>query len=626
MRYYQIAMIWVVLSFSNFTLRAQNMMDIDSLKIQMQKQVDDTVKVKTINHIINYYMYRDIDQAKNFAHKQLKLAEKLDFLSGKALANYQLAVVNDNLEELDSAGFYYHVSLEQARQLNNPIYLSKAYHGLAIMEFHQGNLDKADSLGSLNLEHCLAHQDTMGAALAYDFRGTIFQNRGYYAIALTYVLEALKLLKPLGDSIRIADAMNHLATLELNFGNFKNSIEYNSRALTIYRAYDDHYFQAQALNDIGVSYKSLGENEKALDYFYQSIEKAKTAKVTSLHAASLNNIGAIYTSLNQPGKAIESLNESIKLSTSINAKRRIAIAQNSLAETYLLLKQPGKALAITDEVIAYATTSGNNSIQRIALKHRSEAFEMLGQSNNSLQSFKKFKSLSDTILNKEKVQKIEELRILHDTEQKEAALALQKEEINTLNEKTKVERLNKSIFAGGMGTFVMVSGLLFFGFRQRMKKNRIEQEKQIALYEKEIEYKKKELASQTLHLVQKNVFIQELKENLENLKDSPEKFKMEFRRIATLLKKENASDKNWETFKSYFVDVHKNFDDKLRQYGDITENEIRLAAFLRMNLTTKEIAAILNVMPDSIFKSKYRLKKKLGLAKETDLGDFLNTL
>jgi len=51
-----------------------------------------------------------------------------------------------------------------------------------------------------------------------------------------------------------------------------------------------------------------------------------------------------------------------------------------------------------------------------------------------------------------------------------------------------------------------------------------------------------------------------------------------------------------------------------------------LAAFLRMNLTTKEIAATLNVLPDSILKSKYRLKKKLELDKETNLTSFLNTL
>ena len=94
-----------------------------------------------------------------------------------------------------------------------------------------------------------------------------------------------------------------------------------------------------------------------------------------------------------------------------------------------------------------------------------------------------------------------------------------------------------------------------------------------------------------------------------------------------LLKKESAEDKDWEIFKSYFTEVHNNFDIKLKNiYADINEKEIRLASFLRMNLSTKEIATMLNVLPESVSKSKYRLKKKLNLDKETDLNNFLSTL
>jgi DNA-binding CsgD family transcriptional regulator len=230
-------------------------------------------------------------------------------------------------------------------------------------------------------------------------------------------------------------------------------------------------------------------------------------------------------------------------------------------------------------------------------------------------------------LNLEKIKEIEELRIIFQTEKKEAELALQEEEINTLNAKAKVDKLTKGLYAGGMASALALSGLLVFGYRQRIKKNKVQREKQEAIYKQEIAHKKKELASQTLHLVQKNTFIQELMENLENIKNSPEKFKMEFRRMVMLLKKENASDKDWEVFKTYFAEVHNDFDQKLKTiYPDISEKEIRLAAFLRMNLTTKEIAATLNVLPDSILKSKYRLKKKLALDKETDLSEFLNSL
>ncbi len=603
----------------------QNLLDIDSLLTLYPTQTD-TTQLRTINHIVNYYMYRDIEQAQSFAYLQLQRSDSLGDPTATALAHYQVAHSHYNLDQLDSARHHYVLSLELGKEVDNAIFISQAYRGLAILEFSQGNLDETDSINSLDLAHCTAQQDTMGMALARDFKGTINQNRGYYAIALTHVLEGLRLFELIGDSIRIADALNHLATLEYNFENFDQSIAYNQRALRIYEVYEDHYYQAQALNDIGVGYKSLGLFEEALDFFERSIHQAQVAQVSAIEAAALSNIGGVHLKLDDPVKAIEFLRQSIQMSESINAQRRIAIARNQLAEVYLALNNPQQALSLSRQVIDYAEATTSLSIHSLALKHGSRALEMLGQTASALELFREYKTLSDTILNKEKVKTIEELRVIHETEQNEAALALQDEEIRSLNAQARADQQTKRLYGGGMVAFFAISGLMFFGFRQRMKKNRIEREKREALYHKELEHKKKELASQTLHLVQKNVFIQELKDNLEQMRESPEKFKVEFRRIVTLLKKENASDKNWEIFKSFFVDVHNDFDKKLREMGDISESEMRLAAFLRMNLTTKEIAALLNVLPDSILKSKYRLKKKLGLAKDTDLVPFLNGL
>jgi len=141
------------------------------------------------------------------------------------------------------------------------------------------------------------------------------------------------------------------------------------------------------------------------------------------------------------------------------------------------------------------------------------------------------------------------------------------------------------------------------------------------MFQQELAFKKKELTSQMLHLVQKNTFLQEIKEKMEAIKSSPDLFKIEFRKIVSMLHRQSAEDETWEVFKSYFTEVHNDFDQNLKAIApDITENDIRLASFLRMNLTTKEIASLLNVLPDSVLKSKYRLKKKLGLPREQDLG------
>lgn len=616
-----------------FCLKASSQLnfDIDSLLVVYKSQKLDSNKVITNNKIINYYMYRNPELAKKYAFEQLALSNEIQFSGGQSMANYQLGILYNNVNKVDSARYRYTEALKFAKIYNNQIFVSQAYHGLALLEFELGNLDKADEINDKNLEYNERYNDSVGIAYSLDFKGRINENRGHYTIALENVLKSLKILPvvstPINKDVRIADAKTHLAAIEFNIGNLKKAIAYNKEALEIYINQDDTYYQAVALADLGKAHKGLGNFKEAEANFKLSIEKAQQANVPSTLATAMSELGALYFVQNKPTESLELLRESIKVAKGIGSERRVAISKLEIAEVLNSNGRSQNALAVISEALNYAESSGNLSILRDAFLKRSTTYSNLGELSDALKDYKEYKALNDSIFNKDRIQKLEELRIIYETEKKETALALQEEEIKTLNQEVEISNLRKGLYAGGMASALALFGLSVFGYRQRIKKNRISREKQEAIYKQEIAYKKKELASQTLHLVQKNTFIQELMENLQSIKNSPEKFKMEFRRIVMLLKKENASDKDWEVFKTYFSEVHNDFDQKLKTLSsEISEKEIRLAVFLRMNLTTKEIAATLNVLPDSILKSKYRLKKKLGLAKETDLTSFLNTL
>ena len=317
------------------------------------------------------------------------------------------------------------------------------------------------------------------------------------------------------------------------------------------------------------------------------------------------------------------------INTTLGEGQEYLQALNTLAlgKTLIKTRQYRRAIDHLKKSEILGSQLEMETISRDAQELLAQAYEAIGDYQNGLKYFKAFKTLDEKIFNEERTNRFSELQTIYEIEKKENALALQEEEIKTLNAQAKTNRLTKTLYGIGMVSFIIISGLLFFGFRQRIKKNRIEREKQEAIYKQELDFKKKELASQTLHLVQKTTFLQELKENLEKIKQSPELFKVEFRKLILLLRRQSGEDKTWEVFKSYFSEVHNNFDQNLRAIaGDVTENDIRLASFLRMNLTTKEIASLLNVLPDSVLKSKYRLKKKLGLSKEQDLNGYLETL
>ena len=73
-------------------------------------------------------------------------------------------------------------------------------------------------------------------------------------------------------------------------------------------------------------------------------------------------------------------------------------------------------------------------------------------------------------------------------------------------------------------------------------------------------------------------------------------------------------DNNWGNFSRYFEEVHKDFNTKAQQqFPNITSNDLRLMSLLKMNLSSKEIANILNISSDGIKKARQRLRKKMGI-------------
>ena len=142
----------------------------------------------------------------------------------------------------------------------------------------------------------------------------------------------------------------------------------------------------------------------------------------------------------------------------------------------------------------------------------------------------------------------------------------------------------------------------------------------------ELQNKNNELTLQTTALVKRNQAIQSLLEELEKQKETlgeryPNKL---YIRMKTLMEETLNNQADWVLFESYFNSTHQNFMDRLRQrYSDLTTGDLRICCLLRMNLSTKEIASLMNVSVRVIELRRYRLRKRLELEGDTNLVDFL---
>jgi DNA-binding NarL/FixJ family response regulator len=108
----------------------------------------------------------------------------------------------------------------------------------------------------------------------------------------------------------------------------------------------------------------------------------------------------------------------------------------------------------------------------------------------------------------------------------------------------------------------------------------------------------------------------DLKANLQVLsKKLPETGQAVIKNIEAVIKNNLYLDDDWERFRIHFEDVHPDFFKKLEaEHPTLTKNEVRLCAYFHINLSTKEIANLLNIDPASVRKAKMRLNKKMNNA------------
>ncbi len=144
--------------------------------------------------------------------------------------------------------------------------------------------------------------------------------------------------------------------------------------------------------------------------------------------------------------------------------------------------------------------------------------------------------------------------------------------------------------------------------------------------EAEIAFKNTELASTAMHLVQKGELLGNIKEEMSRIKKNANGHAApdEFKKIMRILSEENKMDKDWELFAQHFDHVHSDFLSNIKShYPTLSPHELKLCAYLRMNLSSKEIAQLESISVRGVEIGRYRLRKKLKINTETNLFDFL---
>ena len=141
--------------------------------------------------------------------------------------------------------------------------------------------------------------------------------------------------------------------------------------------------------------------------------------------------------------------------------------------------------------------------------------------------------------------------------------------------------------------------------------------------------KSRELANSAMNIVYKNELLQKISEEITHLKDASGKplSADQLKRIQKVIDDGMSDERDWNLFESSFNEAHENFFKKLKvHHPDLVPNDLKLCAYLRMNMSSKEIASLLNISLRGVEIRRYRLRKKLDLEHDKNLVEFLMEL
>lgn len=514
---------------------------------------------------------------------QEPIAKLLDSLAGTTSVSEKTRLslkIANSLADVDwnRARNYLDLAKENASQTNDPKVLADYYMAVAQIYSNKDALDIA-------LENYLK---------AYEY----YQNRPEE--------ERLKI----ENNLAIVYARTENSEKALKF--FRKIYNYNQTQKN-----DVHY--ASVANNMGRIW--LDEKpDSALVYFNKSLEIARNLDKPDLKLLLYTNVGKAYMKLNEPIAAKKSFDSAQAVGAKSIDRQNKAWLYNELSEYFRNLKMNDSALYYSEMAVATfdsVAPFGFEQQRAVALLYKT--YLSRNEFEKAAAYFEKYVAITDTLNLEDKRVNVEKLLIAEEYRNKEKIREL---------EDSKRQSRNYIILLVLLA-ILLVLGFFLYRFRNKLK--RVNLEKQLAFAkEKELsanlQLRNKELIGKAMVEMHRTEIIEDILGDLKKVKLKAAKKETQdaIDYIAKRLKRDTVTN-IWEEFEMRFEQVHESlYKNLLAKHPDLTTREKRLAALLKLNLTSKEIAQITGQTSKSVENARTRLRKKLEITNsQTDLSAYL---
>lgn len=578
-------------------------------------------EIQRLNKKIESHV-RNPDSTKFYLFQLLKFSSELhDTIIGKSYST--IGIQYNKLAVPDSAEFYMEKALDYTE--NYPLQHAKMYLNLAI-NYRIGSQYQESLQASENaIEQFKKAGNQEGVGKAYGEMASNYNYMKNSEMALEYLKKAIAILKKSGSERELSIVRQKLANLYYNNSNFAFARDIYEEVLPVFaKEKGTNYYvtllsYADCLLQLEENYKGAEEALKEAENAFREMNQKEYMWI------AVSNLAQVYVAMGKSQQAQEAFQRAYDGMYQISSPRFLETSVRYL-DFLNSKKQYSKALKVIDRVNASAKSTrlkmnADNEID--FLKQAVSTYGQNGMVENSLQAFERLDFLKDslnTALNHAKSLELQEA--YQNDLQRERNLVLKK------NNELLIENNNKkdNILLLGILSFILlltIGLVLYTTNRNKLKlqqelvasletskkvleeKNTLEGELRLER-ERVLENKEKELVQVSMEMSNLQNQIIELIEN----RDNPESSTVLAKKLKNLLGQNNY----WKYFKGKFIEVHPAFAHQLSEmFPNLSENDVAFCCMLKLQLSDKEIAALMGISTDQVEAKKTMLRRKIGM-------------
>lgn len=476
-------------------------------------------------------------------------------------------------------------------------------------------------------------------ALLKNVQANCYFSEGKYVNAFSLCNEALQYFERKKDKKHVINIYNNLGLIYMGLKQTNQAIEYFNKALNLNKITKDIYTEYRIFSNLGSCYQNLKLYDISTNYLNKALKGFLQFNDSIGIFSTLTGIG--YNSLNKNNDvkgACVYFNKAYQYANKINHKFMISNALNNMGNVYFIMNDLPKAKTYYEKSLKISQDEGYIEYETEALLSLYNIEKKLKNWEKALYLQTQYYETRDSFHNGDIQKKIAELQMQYQVEKKDY-------EFKLLQRKYDLKKAQNTILIISLSAFfivaILIGIILILSNRNLQKNSRLKEQENVYLQQKieaekkiknlqqlqhqsEIESKNRELATTTLQVISKNEIFSDLSDLADKFYSGKSMDIVSYNAFKRIIKENINLDKNWSQFKELFDKVHSDFFIKLKQRcPELTENELRMCSYIKINLQSKEIARILNINANSVRIFRYRLRKKLGLGPEVSLEDFI---